>query len=48
LPSISGSRNNEIKIKENNEEKTKKSLYKVGREEVIVGLEEGGLELVNG
>jgi hypothetical protein len=23
-------------------------LYKVGREEVIVGLEEGGLELVNG
>jgi hypothetical protein len=34
-------------MKENNKKRTKKSLYKIGRKEVIIELEEKGLKLVN-
>jgi len=47
LPSISGSKNNKIKIKENNKKRTKKSLYKIGINEVIIELDEKGVKLVN-
>jgi len=47
LPSISGSKNNKIEMEENNKKRTKKSLYRMGRNEVIIELEEKGLKLVN-
>lgn len=47
LPSKSGSKNNKIEINENKKKRTKKSLYRIGRKEVIIELEEKGLKLVN-
>jgi len=46
-PSMSGSKNNKIEIKENNKKRTKKSLYNIGIKEVIIELDEKGLKLVN-